>query len=201
MPEKITPYYYYVLNKPYGYLSQFSGEVNDLLLGSLYPFPKDVYSVGRLDKDSEGLLLLTNDNKLKNSVLSPDNHYIKTYWVQVDGAISTEAIETLQSGTIVIKHSGKPYRVKKATSKLLDSVVTIQERNPPIRYRANIPTSWIEIQLTEGKNRQVRKMTAAVGFPTLRLIRVGIGKMRINELKQGEVKELSASEIQGFLSK
>jgi 23S rRNA pseudouridine2457 synthase len=200
MPEKITPHFYYVLNKPYGFLSQFSGEVGDLLLGSLYSFPKDVYSVGRLDKDSEGLLLLTNDNKFKTNILSPENHYIKTYWVQVDGAITSEAIEALQSGTIVIKHNGKPYRVKKSPCKLLQSI-TIQERNPPIRYRATIPTSWIEIQLTEGKNRQVRKMTAAVGFPTLRLIRVAIGKLNISELKQGEVKELSISEIQGFLSK
>lgn len=186
MPQELT-YRYYLLNKPFGFLSQFTGEENDQLLGDLFDFPKDVYSVGRLDKDSEGLLILTNDNKFKTKVLDPNEKLPKTYWVQVDGDITPEAIQELESGTIEIKHKGKTYRVKKAICKRIYPD-NISERVPPIRVRKNIPTSWIEITITEGKNRQVRKMTAAAGFPTLRLIRVKIGPYQLENLKPGEVK-------------
>lgn len=180
---------YFLLNKPYGYLCQFTGEPSDQLLGDLFDFPKDVYSVGRLDKDSEGLLLLTNDNQLKTNLLDPENKKQKTYWVQVEGDITSEAISKLQSGTIEINHNGKKYRVDKAICKKIDPP-HIPERVPPIRYRASIPTSWIELAITEGKNRQVRKMTAAVGFPTLRLIRYSFESHTLGDLKPGEVKEI-----------
>lgn len=180
---------YYKLYKPYGYLSQFTGEENDLLLGQLYNFPKDVYSIGRLDKDSEGLLLLTNDNTFKTKLLLPSSNKWKTYWVQVDGDITNEAIDKLKSGTINIKHNGKSHRVSKAEC-LRINPPEITERTPPIRVRKNIPTSWIELRITEGKNRQVRKMTAAVGFPTLRLVRQSVDKYTIEGMNVGETEEI-----------
>lgn len=180
---------YYKLFKPYGYLSQFSGEPGDLLLGKLFDFPKDVYPIGRLDKDSEGLLLLTNDNRFKHKMLDPDSGKVKAYWVQVDGDISSEAIETLKSGEIEIKHKGSFYKVKKAVCKRIEPP-KVEERDPPIRFRKSIPTSWIELQITEGKNRQVRKMTAAVGFPTLRLIRIKIDSFILGNMRPGECLEI-----------
>lgn len=181
---------YYKLYKPYGYLSQFSGESSDKLLGDLYPFPKDVYPVGRLDKDSEGLLLLTNDNTFKHELLDPNANKSKTYWVQVDGEITKTAIDKLCSGTIEIKHKGNAYRVKKADCRKIEPP-EIEERQPPIRFRKNIPTSWVELIITEGKNRQVRKMTAATGFPTLRLIRVKIDDHSIEGMKVGECQKIN----------
>lgn len=191
---------YFVVHKPYGYLSQFSGEPTDLTLthlleqNQLVDFPKDIYPVGRLDKDSEGLLLLTNDNQLKHKLLTPKNEHFKTYWVQVEGAISDSDIQRLIQGGIEIKHNGRSYRCLPAKAKRLE-FVDIAERNPPIRFRAQIPTSWIEIQLREGKNRQIRKMTAAIGFPTLRLIRVKFQKLSIDLIALGEIKEISRKEI------
>jgi 23S rRNA pseudouridine2457 synthase len=187
-------FHYYLLHKPFGYLSQFSGEPDDLLLGSLYPFPKDVYSVGRLDKDSEGLLLLTNDNHLKTRVLHPRSMHTKTYWVQVEGDITSDAIAFLESGNITISHNGKRHLVDPAICKKMNAP-NIPERVPPIRFRAEIPTSWIELTITEGKNRQVRKMTAAAGFPTLRLIRSAIGKIHLGELAPGKVIEITEDEV------
>lgn len=187
MQEKVK--HYFALYKPYGYLCQFTGEENDLLLGDLYDFPCDVYSVGRLDKDSEGLLLLTNDNQFKNKVLDPKNKYPKTYWVQVEGEINDQAINHLEAGTISIQHKGKQHKVDRAVAKIIHPEVP--ERTPPIRFRKNIPTSWIELTITEGKNRQVRKMTAAAGYPTLRLIRVQIGHYSLQNMKEGEVLKIS----------
>jgi 23S rRNA pseudouridine2457 synthase len=197
----LVKFSYFVVHKPFGYISQFSGEKNDLTLQNLIAenqltnFPKDIYPVGRLDKDSEGLLLLTNDNKLKTNLLDPKNEHFKTYWVQVEGEISEEAIFKLKSGGIEIKHNGKSHNCLPAKASKLENI-EIQERNPPIRFRANIPTSWIEIQLREGKNRQIRKMTAAVGFPTLRLIRVGIQKLKIMQFPLGTVTEIKLKEIE-----
>jgi 23S rRNA pseudouridine2457 synthase len=197
----LVKFSYFVVHKPYGYISQFSGEKNVLTLQNLIAenqlnnFSKDIYPVGRLDKDSEGLLLLTNDNKLKTKLLDPKNEHFKTYWVQVEGEISEEAIFKLKSGGIEIKHNGKSHSCLPAKASKLENI-EIQERNPPIRFRANIPTSWIEIQLREGKNRQIRKMTAAVGFPTLRLIRVGIQKLKIIQFPLGTVTEIKLKEIQ-----
>lgn len=180
---------YFALHKPYGYLCQFTGDDGDLLLGDLYNFPKDVYSVGRLDKDSEGLLLLTNDNDYKTRLLDPKSNKSKTYLVQVEGEINTKAIEELKAGSIVISHKGTKHKVSKADCSIVPTPF-IEERKPAIRYRANIPTSWIELSITEGKNRQVRKMTAAVGYPTLRLIRVSFDSIQLEELKSGEVREI-----------
>lgn len=190
MSERLGKLVYYKLYKPYGYLSQFSGESSDLLLGELYDFPKDVYSIGRLDKDSEGLLLLTNDNRFKTKMLSPDSKKWKSYWVQVEGQITDEAINKLESGFIEISHKGKTHRVAKASCKLI-SEPKVGERIPPIRVRKAIPTSWIELKISEGKNRQVRKMTAAAGYPTLRLIRYSVDEISLDGLKLGEVTEIS----------
>ena len=179
---------YFKLYKPYGYLSQFSGEENDKLLGDLYEFPKDVYPVGRLDKDSEGLLLLTNDNQFKYKLTDPRSDKPKTYWVQVDGDINDEAITSIEQGVLTIKHNGKQHKVKKAICRQIPEP-DLPERTPPIRYRKNIPTSWIELTITEGKNRQVRKMTAAVGFPTLRLVRIKVDNYGLEDMQPGECKE------------
>jgi 23S rRNA pseudouridine2457 synthase len=184
---------YYQIYKPFGYLSQFSGEDTDLLLGQLGDFPKDVYPVGRLDKDSEGLLLLTNDNQLKTKLLNPENYHQKTYWAQLEGDITTDAIDLLANGSITIKHNQRDYKVKQAICKKIHPT-ELPERFPPIRFRANIPTSWIELTLYEGKNRQVRKMTSAVGFPTLRLIRVGIGSLKV-DFKNQKTKELKRADF------
>ncbi|MFT6245679.1 MAG: 23S rRNA pseudouridine2457 synthase [Salibacteraceae bacterium] len=188
MSQSLNSKSYFALYKPYGYLSQFSGESNDKLLGELYDFPKDVYSIGRLDKDSEGLLLLTNDNRYKTRLLDPDSEKEKTYWVQIEGEISDRALFELQEGTITIAHKGRNHRVKKAICKKIDTP-SLPDRDPPIRVRANIPTSWIQLSITEGKNRQVRKMTAAVGFPTLRLIRVSFENQELDNLEPGQVRE------------
>ena len=199
----MTHFKYFVVHKPYGFVSQFSGESGDLTLqdlihsNQLHNFPKDIYPVGRLDKDSEGLLLLTNDNNFKTKLLDPKNEHFKTYWVQVDGDITVEAIFKLSKGGIEIKHNGKTHVCLPASVLKLENI-QIQDRNPPIRFRANIPTSWIEIQLREGKNRQIRKMTAAVGFPTLRLVRVGIQKLRIEKFALGVVCEVEISAIIWF---
>jgi 23S rRNA pseudouridine2457 synthase len=188
---------YFQVYKPYGCLSQFTGEKSDQLLGSLGDFPKDVYPVGRLDKDSEGLLLLTNDNLLKTKLLDPENYHKKTYWAQLEGEITIQAIDILKSGTLIIKHNKKDYKVKKSNCIKIEPQ-SIPERTPPIRFREHIPTSWIELTLYEGKNRQVRKMTAAVGFPTLRLIRVGIGDLK-TDFKAQKTKQLSRDEfLQAF---
>lgn len=184
---------YFLLHKPYGYLCQFTGEKTDLLLGNLFEFPKDVYSIGRLDKDSEGLLLLSDDKDFKTKLIDPKNKHSKSYCVQVEGEITPEAIRELENGTLVIQHNGKKHKVEKARCRKIENP-DFADRVPPIRFREKIPTSWIELTLTEGKNRQVRKMTAAVGFPTLRLIRVKIGTLELGELKSGDVLELTKKE-------
>lgn len=180
----------YKVFKPYGMLSQFTGEKEVPVLGDLFTFPKDVYPIGRLDKDSEGLLLLTNDNQLKNKLLDPKNEIPKTYFAQVEGEITHEAIELLQSGRISIKHKQKAYQVKKAKCKKINDP-GFPERSNPIRFRKNVPTSWVALTITEGKNRQVRKMTAAAGFPTLRLVRVGLGEYTLDEMRPGDVIALT----------
>ena len=162
---------YYIFNKPFQVLSQFSAEGDKRTLFDYFPhFPKNIYPVGRLDYDSEGLLLLTDDKPLTHLLLDPAFAHPRTYWVQVEGTITEEAARQLEQG-VNISIDGKQYRTKKATVKILKEFPDVTERNPPIRFRKNIPTSWIALTLTEGKNRQVRRMTAATGYPTLRLIR------------------------------
>jgi len=184
---------YIIFYKPYQVLSQFSPEGDKKTLKDFFPLlSKDIYPVGRLDYDSEGMLLLTNDKSLNHQLLDPAYAHKRTYWVQVDGAITDEALKNLAEG-VMIQVDGKPYKTKPATAKLLEPEPQVHERNPPIRYRKNIPTSWIALTLTEGKNRQVRRMTAAVGFPTLRLIRHSIGKITIDDLPPGGYKEYNSS--------
>lgn len=183
-------YKYYLINKPYGVLPQFTDELNRPTLSSLYKFPKDVYPVGRLDMDSEGLLLLTNDKRLNHRLLNPKFGHEREYFVQVEGTPNEEKLAPLKSGIIIHGEKTKP-----ASYQLLGRDIGIEARNPPIRVRLSIPDYWISLTLTEGKNRQVRKMTAAVGFPTLRLIRVRIENLVIDDLKIGDVRELSKQEL------
>lgn len=181
---------YYIIYKPYGMLCQFTSGENKPVLGDLYSFPKDVYAVGRLDADSEGLLLLTNDTTLNHRLLNPKFRHERTYWVQVDGDITPEAVVNLAKG-VTITVDGKPYQTLPLQAQKLELAPLLPDRNPPIRFRKNIPTSWVELTLHEGKNRQVRKMTAAVGFPTLRLVRAAIEGFKIEQMQPGEVKQLS----------
>ena len=157
-----------------------------------------MYPVGRLDYDSEGLLLITNDKSINQQLLNPIFAHQRTYWVQVDGAITPGALAQLTKG-VTINIDGKAYQTKSAKLELLPDSVQVPDRNPPIRFRKNIPTSWVAIQVTEGKNRQVRKMFAQVGFPVLRLIRAKLGKYTIQDMQPGDCLSLTAAEVQqGF---
>lgn len=187
---------YFAVYKPFGVISQFSEEGGHKTLKDCFSVPKDVYPVGRLDTDSEGLLILTNDNHLKHKLLDPHFKHRKTYWVQVEGNISTDAIEALKSG-VEISIKGKKHTSLPAKANLLpaEKHSSLPERTPPIRFRKNIPDSWLELQITEGKNRQVRRMTAKVGFPTLRLVRYGIENLSIKDLNPGDIIEYQRDAI------
>jgi 23S rRNA pseudouridine2457 synthase len=185
---------YYIFNKPYNVLSQFTKEVPEhITLKDFLTLPSDVYPVGRLDKDSEGLLLLTNDNSLKNKLLDPKNNSSKTYLVQVEGDITASAIQALKNGVSIKLKNGsyktQPCKVKKVKEP------QIEERNPPVRFRAAIPTSWIEITIGEGKNRQIRKMCAQVGFPCLRLLRIKIKGLKFKNLSSGKFRQITKEEV------
>jgi len=184
-----SSYRYLLFNKPYGVLTQFSDDSNRPTLKDYIDVP-EVYAVGRLDLDSEGLLLLTNHGAVQHRLSDPKFHHSKTYWVQVEGIPTPEAIAKLEQGVTIQDYKTRPAKVK-----LLPPDLDIPARNPPIRYRASIPTTWLEIVLTEGKNRQVRRMTAAVGFPTLRLIRVAIADLSIQGLEVGHWRDLTEQEI------
>ncbi len=184
---------YYIFHKPFNVLSQFSAEGEKKTLADYFTgLSKNVYPVGRLDYDSEGLLLLTDDKPLTHYLLDPSFAHPRTYWVQVEGLITNEAVQQLTKG-VVITIDGKQYRTKKAAASIFLDDPIVSERNPPIRFRKEIPTSWIALTLTEGKNRQVRRMTAAVGFPTLRLIRYAIGDVTIDGIAPGEHKIVDES--------
>ena len=146
--------------------------------------------MGRLDYDSEGLLLLTNDRSLNHRLLDPGFQHHRTYWVQVEGSITDKAIQQLKAG-VAIRVDGNLYTTLPAQAQKIPEPDSLPERNPPIRFRKNVPTTWISLSLTEGKNRQVRKMTAAVGFPTLRLVRFSIEKIELDNLLPGQVLEVS----------
>ena len=148
--------------------------------------------MGRLDFDSEGMLLLTDDKPLTHQLLDPSFAHPRSYWVQVEGQITGDAIQELEQG-VTISIDGEKYHTKKAVARILNEQPDVAERNPPIRFRKNIPTSWLSLTLTEGKNRQVRKMTAATGYPTLRLIRYAIGRLTIAGIAPGSYKEVDAS--------
>lgn len=171
-----------LFNKPYGVLSQFTPEAGHRALDE-FGFPPGVYAAGRLDHDSEGALLLTDDGRLIKRLLDPKNAHPRTYLAQVDGEVTDEALQKLATGVVI-----KGYRTRPCKAERVQPPEGLWERVPPIRYRANIPTSWVRLTLTEGKNRQVRHMTAAVGFPTLRLIRVQIGDLSLGSLQPGEWK-------------
>ncbi|SNS75552.1 ribosomal large subunit pseudouridine synthase E [Ekhidna lutea] len=184
---------YFIIHKPFKVLSQFSNEGENIGLGAIYnDLPKDVYPVGRLDLDSEGLLILTNDKSLNNRLLNPKHNHQRTYWVEVDGGPDKEALQQLEKG-VEINVSGKKHRTKPAKV----SIVTpdIPERNPPVNYKKHPIRTWLQLSLTEGKNRQVRRMTAKVGHPTLRLLRVGIEDLSLEPLKSGEITQVSEKVI------
>lgn len=193
-------YKYYKIYKPFGMLSQFSKEGDKRVLGELHNFSKDVYPIGRLDADSEGLLLLTNNRTITHKLLDPKFGHERTYLAQVEGDIIEEAIEKLQK-PLQLKHKGKTFTAKPAKARKLETPPPLPDRDPPIRYRKNVPDSWIELTLTEGKNRQVRKMTAAVGFPTLRLVRWSIEGITVEGMEVGGVGELNVEERTILLKK
>lgn len=184
---------YILLNKPYGILSQFTRESGHHSLADFGPFPSDVYPVGRLDADSEGMLVLTNDNRLKHLLTEPRFNHPRTYLVQVERVPDEQALQKLRAGVIIEGQRTKPAEVK-----LLSTEPELPPRPVPIRFRKNVPTAWIEITLTEGRNRQVRKMTAKVGYPTLRLVRTKIGNLTLRGLSPGQWRELRPEEVQGL---
>jgi 23S rRNA pseudouridine2457 synthase len=174
---------YILFYKPYGVVSQFSG--GGPTLRDYIPV-KNVYCVGRLDHDSEGLLLLTDDGALQHRLTDPKFQHPRTYWAQVERAPETQSLQRLREGLTI-----QDYRTRPARVKLLEEEPALPPRDPPIRFRKNVPTAWLEITLTEGRNRQVRRMTAAIGHPTLRLVRVAIGDLKLEGLQPGEWRELT----------
>lgn len=175
-----------LFNKPYGVLSQFTPEGKWRALAEFIPL-KDVYVAGRLDADSEGLLLLTDDGRLQAQIAEPKHKLEKTYWAQVEGVPDEAALERLRVGIRLSDFTTQPAKVR-----LIDQPSDLWPRDPPIRYRAAIPTCWLEIRISEGKNRQVRRMTAAIGYPTLRLVRAAIGTLSVTGLGLGEWRRIEA---------
>ena len=187
---------YILFYKPYGVLCQFtdnSGENKRPTLKDYIPI-RDVYPVGRLDLDSEGLLLLTNNGQLQHRLCDPKYAHPRTYYVQVERTPDETALKKLRNGVTI-----KNYRTRKAQVRLLSDEPSLPPRNPPIRHRKNVPTCWLEMTLIEGRNRQIRRMTAAIGFPTLRLVRIAIAmpgdRLDLNGLEPGQWRKLTSSEI------
>ena len=177
------------LNKPFGVVCKFSPDTGRRTLADYVTVP-DVYPAGRLDTDSEGLLLLTDDGVLQARIANPRHKLTKTYWAQVEGVPTEAALEPLRRGV----HLGD-FVTKPAGARLIEEPTGLWPREPPIRFRAKIPTAWLELTLSEGKNRQVRRMTARVGFPTLRLVRAAIGTITLNELRPGQWHEVPAENL------
>jgi 23S rRNA pseudouridine2457 synthase len=182
---------YLLFHKPYGVLTQFTDR-----LATQHPTLKDyipvpaVYPVGRLDRDSEGLLLLTNHGRVQYLLSDPQFHHPRTYWVQVERVPDVAALAKLQQGILIQNYQTRPAHVR-----LLAEAPPLPPRDPPIRFRKHVPTAWLEMTLTEGRNRQVRRMTAAVNFPTLRLVRVAIAHLRLEGLKPGQWRDLTSDEL------
>ncbi len=176
--------------KPYQVLSQFTREeAHHKCLADFLDVPKSVYPIGRLDYDSEGLLVLSDEPGLNASMLHPDQHVAKIYYAQLEGQISREAIQQLCDGVEITLPNKKKYKTLPCKVVRINTPA-LPERNPPIRQRAHIPDCWISIELKEGKNRQVRKMCAAVGFPVLRLVRMQFGEFKLNKLQPGKYEKV-----------
>ena len=176
-----------LFNKPFGVLTQFRKEAGQVSLADYLQIP-DIYPAGRLDKDSEGLLVLTDDGQLQHHIAHPTHKSAKVYWVQVEGIPNNEALQQLAAGVVLKDGITRPAKVKMIPEP------DIGPRDPPIRHRANIPTCWLELTITEGRNRQVRRMTAAVGYPTLRLIRYQIGDWSLAGIQPGEWKQMTLAD-------
>jgi 23S rRNA pseudouridine2457 synthase len=174
------------LNKPFGVISKFSPAPGKRTLADYVPI-RDVYPAGRLDTDSEGLLLLTDDGALQARIANPRHKLTKTYWAQVEGVPTEAALESLRRGVDLGDFVTQP-----AGARVIAEPAGLWPRDPPIRHRATIPTAWVEVTLREGKNRQVRRMTARVGLPTLRLVRAAIGDIALEGLAPGEWREVDA---------
>lgn len=177
------------LNKPYGFLTQFTSKDEKPGL-SKFGLPAGVYPAGRLDHDSEGLLLLTDDGGLVHRLTDPRRGHPRVYWAQVERVPTPEALKKLSSGLVLSDGRCQPCKVR-----LLEAEPELPPRNPPIRFRLNVPTAWIEMTMTEGRNRQVRRMTAAVGHPTLRLVRAAIGKVQLKDLEPGKWRWVDRREL------
>lgn len=190
MPDRHLLFY-----KPYGVLTQFTDEsgTGRSTLKQYIPVP-DVFAAGRLDADSEGLLLLTSDGELQHRLTDPRFEHPRTYWAQVEGTPTAESLQALRQGVVIQGRKTRPALVR-----MLDAEPALPPREPPIRFRRLIPTAWIELMLTEGRNRQVRRMTAAAGLPTLRLVRVAIGPLTIEGLMPGVWRDLTTQEVQALV--
>lgn len=182
-----------LFNKPYGVLSQFTAEGRWRGLAEFISV-RDVYVAGRLDADSEGLLVLTDDGRLQARIADPRHKLVKTYWAQVEGIPDEAALDRLRAGIALADFTAQPAKVRR-----IDEPAGLWPRDPPIRYRAAIPTSWLEIRIAEGKNRQVRRMTAAIGYPTLRLVRAAVGSATLDGLAPGQWRQIEGSynDLQG----
>lgn len=179
----------FAFHKPFGVLSQFTADGSKHRALSEFGFPEGVYPIGRLDAESEGLLLLSDEPELNARLLDPGNAHARVYWAQVERMPDASALRRLEAGVVI---GGR--RTLPARAYLLDPQPEIPPRDPPIRFRKNVPDAWSGLELVEGKNHQVRRMTAAVGHPTLRLIRVQIGRLALGELRAGEKRVLSSTE-------
>jgi 23S rRNA pseudouridine2457 synthase len=187
---ELLPSVLIAFHKPFGVISQFTTDGSNRPTLAGFGFPRAIYPIGRLDADSEGLLLLSDEARWNARILNPERGHEREYWIQVEGLPGKEELLRLEAGVLIQEQKTLPCRVKR-----LDPSPPIWPRDPPIRYRKTVPDCWLSIVLTEGKNRQVRRMTAAVGYPTLRLIRVRIGSLLLGELKPGEWRRVEAGEV------
>ncbi len=194
-PCGVSNYRTFALYKPYDVLSQFTQAApGHRTLADVHGFAPGVYPVGRLDRDSEGLLLLTSDPRINGALLHPRNGHTRTYLAHVEGTPTNDALQRLREG-VDIRIDKRPMRTRPAIVRMLANEPELPPRNPPIRFRKTVPTAWIELQLTEGKNRQVRRMCAAVGLPVLRLVRTAIARLTLGTMQPGDVRELSEQDI------